>query len=1089
MFFRITLAAFCLLTLTAQGQRNPELIHSGEEIEKGIEDHDEGNYEEALEHYRKVHPADTNYLTAVYERALTNLEMENYEKVFELCEKAIALNYHEPEVYNTYGSALDYSEKQKEALEIYDRGLEEFPYNMSLQFNRALVYENMDQRKKTIEDLQDLARFNPFHASSHFRLGIMSSMEGLRTQAIISLVVGMAVEPGSGRSLMMLSYADQVASGGAEDIGTDDKDGIESEFEELDLIVKNRLAINDKYETPSDLGFPVIKQAHLIMTQIQKGEATSDGFWGSYYSPILKWIMDSGNFENFAMLISISVDDNYVRNLIERNIDDIRDFRGEFITKMRELYGAHSITRNGEELAVEKWFHDDFSLQAFGAETSNGKNDGYWEYYYTTGQIETIGEFDKGDRIGTWISFNPHGDTSQIHHFENGKLNGLYKTFHDNGTLSEMGMYEDGELNGELEGYFDTGQLRATMTFKDGKREGSVKFFYKTGELEREFNMVGGELHGEMIDYYPSGQVSSRLVYEDGEREGESESFYPDGTLQQKTVYKDDEIEGPYVTYYQNGQVKSSGNAKDGSVAGAWKYFYMDGSLEETSDFSENGKINGESISYDLEERPYQIEEFKNGDIKRITFLDEEGNEIASNKERRGELTTEFYNYHRKVVSKGTFKDGERTGTWQYFENGELEEEENYVDGDLHGPNTSWFPNGNIDIDREFKYGEATDYYLSKYRNDTVYAEGNYYKDNRECTWYYYHPNGEVEYEYWYEKGQRKGEQKTFSITGNLTTISIYDKPGVLSGYISFDTLGNAIDTVMLKNGTGKVVLKGNSGKDYFKGEYRGGEAHGIFQWLYPDGSVETEGNYQHDERTGTWNYYHPNGQISSQGDYEKGSRHGTWNTYDYFGNPITEREYFHGDLHGQSIFHYPGGGKRSVNNYEYGERHGPSTFYTPDGTIIIQRNYDKGKLVSYTYLGENGELKAPIEIENETAKIEAFFPNGNKSAEYEIVRGWFQGDYKLYYEDGTLLKEVNYIDDYAAGGDFYYYPDGSVWQSSDNKFGEVDGVEKEFYKNGQIKSEINYIMGQMHGKCEYFDKAGKSLDRLTYYNDDPVKM
>jgi antitoxin component YwqK of YwqJK toxin-antitoxin module/Tfp pilus assembly protein PilF len=775
MTFRFLLAILCLTTLSANAQQNPELIHSGDQIEKGVEAHDEGNYEEALEHYNKVHPADTNYLTALYERTLTHLEMENYEKVVELCEKGIALDYHQPEVYNTYGSALDYLEKREESLEVYDRGLEKFPYNMSLLFNRAVVYESMDNREKTIEELKELVEFNPFHSSSHIRLGMLSSVEGELAQAIMPMIVALAIEPGSGRSFTILSYADQVSSGGADDIGSDDKNAIEPEFEELDLIIKNRLAINDKYETPSDLSFPVIKQAHLIMSQIQKGEAESDGFWGAYYGPILKWVMDTHQFEEFALLISLSVDDQYVQNLIEKNIDDIRTFRNDFVAKFRELHADYKITHDGQELAVEKWFHDDFSLQALGAEDNAKENDGFWKYYYPTGQIETIGTFDRGDRIGKWVSFNTHGDTSRIHNFADGKLNGTYKLFHDNGLLSEIGNYEDGDLEGELKGYFSTGQLRVTLVFQDGERNGPVKYYYKTGELEQEMRMVENELDGEMIEYYPSGQVSSRTNFEEGEKEGVAEVYYPDGTLSQKTVFEDNLLEGPYVTYFQNGQVKSSGNAANGSVAGEWKYFYEDGSLRETSDFSDNGKINGESISYDMNEKPYQIEEFRQGDLQRITFLNADGTEISSVKERRGELSTEFYNYRREIISEGTYEDGERSGLWKYFENGELEEEENYLEGDFHGENTSYFVNGNVSFVRDFKYGEATGYYISNYSTDTLYAEGNYFEDNRECTWYYYFPNGVMKSKNWYQKGQAKGEQIGYSVVGLPETITLYD--------------------------------------------------------------------------------------------------------------------------------------------------------------------------------------------------------------------------------------------------------------------------------------------------------------------------
>lgn len=1090
MKFYLTLAVLCFTVVTAFAQRNPELIHSGEVIEKGIEAHDEGEYQKALNHYDKVHPSDTNYLLSIYEKSLTYNAMEEYQKAIEQCEKALSLDYHNPEVYNTLGTALDELDKHEEALNAYDRGLTKFPYSMSLLFNKAVVFESMEDREKALNAYRELVKLNQFHASSHIRLAVMAALEDEVTQSLMSLLTYLVLEPGSGRSFNLLSYGDAIASLGSEDINSDDQDVIGSEFKDLELIVKNRIALNEKYETPSDLGFPIIKQAHLIMTQLSKNEAQSDGFWGQHYGPILKWVIDEDYFEEFAILISMSVDQEAVQKLVDKNIDDIREFRNNFLTEWRAIHGEYTITHEGEQLETQKWFHNDFALQAFGLENNQGQNDGLWKYYYPTGQIETIGTFQNGDRVGEWISFTTRGDTAQVHNFKSGKLDGPYKIFGKKGMLSEKGNYVNGEMDGKVKTYFDTGQLELVLRFENGKRNGLATYYYKTGETEQELTLKDNQLHGDFIEYYPNGQIRSKVKFAEGERQGVSESFFYDGTLKQKVTFEDNLLEGPYITYYQNGQVKSQGDATKDAVSGEWTYYHPDGSLEKTSDFSENGKINGESISYDFEERPFQIEEFRKGELRSVSFIDEEGKEFHSAKARRGKIESVFYDYRRKKASEGTYVDGERSGEWKYYDIAlNVDKIENYKNGDLHGDLISYFKDGTISYKREFEDDEAVGFYRSNYRSDSIYAEGNYYKGNQECTWYYYYPNGQLEKEQWFEKGKVKGESVEYSVSGVPDLKTIYSEPGLFSGYVSFDTSGAVVDSVFLKNGTGNFVLKGASGNDQFSGEYLGGMANGEFKWFYPDGSPEVEGQYEHDKRTGTWTYYHPNGEISSKGEYVEGNKHGTWLDHNYFGELISEKEYFHGKAHGIFTYYYPSGEKRTVTDYEFDIRNGSMSFYAPDGALIVERIYDHNHMVAFTYLDENGDRKEPIAIENETVDLVAYYPNGNKSAEYKVDGSWFEGPYTLYYQDGSKLKETTYLKDEQNGEDIYYYPDGTVMSEDYSDFGELHGAQKVYYPNGQLKSIINYRLGEKHGKSEYFDETGKMLQSVLFYANDPYEM
>lgn len=52
----------------------------------------------------------------------------------------------------------------------------------------------------------------------------------------------------------------------------------------------------------------------------------------------------------------------------------------------------------------------------------NGKLHGEWRMYYKNGRLESIINYDRGDKQGKSIYFNENGDTSRVELYEKGKL-------------------------------------------------------------------------------------------------------------------------------------------------------------------------------------------------------------------------------------------------------------------------------------------------------------------------------------------------------------------------------------------------------------------------------------------------------------------------------------------------------------------------------------------------------------------------------------------------------------------------------------------------------------------------------------------
>ena len=115
-----------------------------------------------------------------------------------------------------------------------------------------------------------------------------------------------------------------------------------------------------------------------------------------------------------------------------------------------------------------------------------------------------------------------------------------------------------------------------TWYLKNNSTPYSGKFidYYLIGKKQGEGTLFNGKLRGKRLLYYINGNVSDEIEYENGISNGLEQRFYDDGTLMQK------------------------GNFKNGNEIGVWEMYHPNGQLKQNTTFNENGKMNGESISY-----------------------------------------------------------------------------------------------------------------------------------------------------------------------------------------------------------------------------------------------------------------------------------------------------------------------------------------------------------------------------------------------------------------------------------------------------------------------------------------------------------
>lgn len=203
---------------------------------------------------------------------------------------------------------------------------------------------------------------------------------------------------------------------------------------------------------------------------------------------------------------------------------------------------------------------------------------------------------------------------------------------------------------------------------------------------------------------------------------------------------------------------------------------------------------------------------------------------------------------------------------------------------------------------------------------------------------------------------------------------------------------------------------------------------------------------------------YYPNGQVSSEGFVKDGKPDGYWKTYYVTGVIKSEGKRRNFLLDSTWNFYNQSGELVEVINYQLGKKSGYTYKYTYNNpelpgrkTLISKELYvnDKKEGNSYYYY-KTGELKEIV-----------FFRNGKK-----------EGYAKEFDRDSTVITLEQYQDDFMISRERINRTDAE---------GRKQGTYKTFYEDGSVKKEVNYLDGELHGYFREYTEDGKLVQTLRY--------
>ncbi len=1075
---------FILLLCLSQDLKSQDLgtiPDSKDMILKGIELHEEGLFEEALLEYQKVNQNDPNYLAALVEQGISLTSLERYEEVIENCQIGLDLDQrYQADFYASMTNAEMKMGNEQKALETANKGIEIAPYSNLLYYQRALVKIEQGQRADAVLDLQESIGLDPFHALSHKKLADLALLEQQLSEAIMAMGLYLLLDFRNDAANEALAEINNAVSKKYQSDATETDVSPGEDFEEIDLLLKNYIALDEKFEVPSKIPIPIVKQSYLLF---ERADTSKSGFWCNTYLKFYKKMLADNQFGQMSNLMVLSSRNvNHVAQL-EKQISKIQEFIPYFNVEWRDHCQARMVEWEGKQTLVDYVRHDG-QLVAIGPLVDD-EPEGFFKLIHDSGTFAGSGKYKKGVRVGKWTFLYPNGKIrEEVTYNEQGQAEGNRKTYFENGNLESEETYQEGELQGLTSSYDYQGTKYATVNYAKGKGEGEVIYYHSNGQKRFTVDLVNDKKHGEYFSYFDNGQVKESGTYVQDVLEGPVTEYFMNGQLKSKSEFAKGKREGAYESYFQDGSKHEIGQYSKDNYSGAWKTYRKDGSLRESAEYDENGKKTGLLSSfYENEQKQLQIE-YKKGSIVSYKCWDKSGKLLKESNARSKQFWFEKYFGDGVLASEGSYQDDSRSGEWKYYNDyGVLSSTESYEDQQINGIANQYNQAGDLSSQVQYIDGLAQGAAKNYHPDGSVAAEFYYLDDLLEGQYTSYSVDGTILSNEYYLEGLQHGVNSYFNEDGSKwLEITYYEDYPSTFRYFKPD--GTLESSFQLTKGCGTISPAYPNGQAIFTRSYLGGRIHGVSSYYYPDGQLKSQLENSNGISTGVNKKYFRNGQLQSVGEYAFGLKEGLWTSYYEDGTVEDETNYKNGATHGESKRYWKNGQLLASEVFKFGKLEGEQRFFAESGELQLVRFYSGGKVYAYSYLGKDGKLVEQIPIGTGKQEIKSYYQNGQLAREYTFVDGIFIGTYKKYHPNGQLASESENVKGLSHGPTKTYYDDGSKKQIFHYKWGQLDGSSQEYYANGKLKEERSYISGELNGTSKIYNEDGSLKEELYYFGD-----
>ena len=443
----IFLTAFC--TSTAQEKLEiVDLQDINTQIATLAADND---YEGILLELDKINVNDTAYVSSLVSKSFYLMALERYSDAVDSLQKGLSLSKTDTRssLYQNLGVSYFKQEKYDQAIETLDEGLQYYPLNHSLLYNKAIVLETQNKLVEAVKLLEKVITISPYYINAYIKLGSIYYKQEKPAQALMAYNLALILDPDGANAFSRLQGVNDMYRNANESKRTP---GLElspddAAFEELNLILANRIALNEGYETGNELNFPLIKQNHAMLSQITAINGNG-GFWDSKFLPFFKWIAETNNFDNWSYTISYSIEKEDFQKVIKKRTHEIKEFISTSFPKWTSLLAANNPSPFAKRNVNFNYDGEPLYTSAIGKINDAGNPEGLWLYFNDNGRQAIEANYDAdGERTGIWKWFDENHNLKEKSSYLKGKPQDSTALYYDNGQPKVLARH----LNGELE--------------------------------------------------------------------------------------------------------------------------------------------------------------------------------------------------------------------------------------------------------------------------------------------------------------------------------------------------------------------------------------------------------------------------------------------------------------------------------------------------------------------------------------------------------------------------------------------------------------------------------------------------------------
>jgi tetratricopeptide (TPR) repeat protein len=297
-------------TCTAIAQTKVESI-----VHVGIEYHEMGNFDKAIETYKDALALEPDSPLANYEMGLAYYGKREYKEAIRYYDKVITQNAGLAlEATINKGLSLDLMGKGAESFKLFKKAARKFKEHYLISYNLAFHYYKLRNLAKAREYAIRTIEIQRDHPSSHLLLAYMQMEENNKVESLLSFYFYLMLEPGSDRAREAYNHVQKLMYGNIEKKEkafniTLSEDSMDSEFSAAEMMLSflgvERSIKENEGEDKIALAIAQTTSFFKILGELKENdEEKHQGIYWEYYIPFFERLSETEHMEAYYHRIS-----------------------------------------------------------------------------------------------------------------------------------------------------------------------------------------------------------------------------------------------------------------------------------------------------------------------------------------------------------------------------------------------------------------------------------------------------------------------------------------------------------------------------------------------------------------------------------------------------------------------------------------------------------------------------------------------------------------------------------------------------------------------------------------------------------------